>query len=216
MKIKSFGCSFLAGSDLASPSHAWPALVSARLGVRHANHAIPGAGNLQILENVLEHASANSVNIVSWTWIDRFDFCAGDPERWQTLTPAAVDSQASYYYRNLQGQYRDMLTSLSYISTAVDHLETNNMCYWMTALDLLLFDPVDPAWHRPRAVTTLQKRLRPKIHLFESCTFLDWARQKGFAISDTWHPLEQAHTAAADIMHPVIADVWQHRKGWTE
>lgn len=207
MKIKSFGCSFLAGTDLPSPRATWPALISQMLGVPHENHAAAGIGNLQILERVLAYARADSVNIVCWTWIDRFDFCPAANEQWQTLRPVLDHPLAEHYFRHLHGQYRDMLTTLTYINAAVDHLERNRMPYWMTTMDLLILEEINPAWHDPRAVSLLQDRVRSKINLLQSQTFLDWARQQGFAISSTLHPLDQAHLAAADLLQPVISQI---------
>jgi len=159
------------------------------------------------MERVLSHADQHSINVISWTWIDRFDYCPAMSEQWQTLRPVLDHAHAEHYFRHLHGQYRDMLTSLSHISTAVDHLERRGMPYLMTAMDLLIFDPVSPQWHQPHAVAAMQDHLRPKISLFEGSTFLQWARQQGFAVSTTWHPLQDAHTAAACLMLPVISSM---------
>jgi hypothetical protein len=40
--------------------------------------------------------------------------------------------------------------------------------------------------------------------LFENKTFFEWCKSKKFELSPTWHPLEEAHTAAADYMITVV------------
>ena len=62
MKLKSFGCSFIFGSELAydgrdspyaTPSQlTWPAHLAQHLNYNYQCYARPGAGNLQILEQI--------------------------------------------------------------------------------------------------------------------------------------------------------------------
>ena len=67
----------------------------------------------------------------------------------------------------------------------------------MTHLDELL---LDHRWHSTMALRHLQLNAQKYLTTFEGRTFLDWSRAHGFAESPTWHPLEQAHRAAADYM----------------
>ena len=63
MKLKSFGCSFIWGSDLPDDGRnlpratasrlTWPALLAQDLEYEYECHARPGAGNLQITERLL-------------------------------------------------------------------------------------------------------------------------------------------------------------------
>jgi hypothetical protein len=67
MKLTSFGCSFIFGSELNDSSitagnlipskHTWPAHLAQHLNATYECHARPGAGNLQILEKILNQAS---------------------------------------------------------------------------------------------------------------------------------------------------------------
>lgn len=202
MTLHSFGCSFIYGSDLDSPSLTWPSLMARELGCHHICHAVPGAGNLQIMESVLQNYQPGDICIVGWTWIDRFDFVDISDESWQTLRPALDHQHADFYYRNLHSQYRDMLTNLCYIKTVIDTLGDSN--YIMTALDYLLFEEVNPNWHQPNAVSKLQNLVKPHIKDFGGKNFLDWSRDRGFDISEKWHPLEDAHKAAADYFIDAI------------
>lgn len=204
MKLISHGCSFIYGCELASPYLSWPALVAQHIGYDYECHAVPGSGNLQIMESVLIAAAKGDFCVINWTWIDRFDYIDVQHESWNTLRPALDNDHAGYYYRHLHAQYRDMLTSLSYIATAVSFLLANRVPFLMTYMDDLLFDIVNPQWHPPEGVNYLQQVVRPYLKAFDGMNFLDWSRKHSFAISDSWHPLEQAHAGAAALMLPVI------------
>ena len=80
----------------------------------------------------------------------------------------------------------------------------------MTYMDDLLFETVNPKWHPPDAVAYLQQLVRSHLHDFAGQNFLDWSRSNRFEVSAAWHPLEQAHAAAAELMAPKI-DAILHR-----
>jgi hypothetical protein len=208
MNLKSFGCSFIFGSDLAddgrgkryaTPSKmTWPSLLANKLGREYSCHARPGSGNLQILERVIAQAALDnkdSLYIIGWTWIDRFDFVHPVKNLWQTIMPIDQDSVAKQYYRDLHSQYRDKLTTLIYIKTAVDILTQHGIPFIMTNIDELIWENEA---HSTHAIKHMQDHIRPYFRYFEDQTFLDWSRKQGFEISSAWHPLEPAHSAAAD------------------
>jgi len=204
MQLTSHGCSFVYGSELSSPSLSWPALVAQHLGYDYVCTATPGSGNLQIMESVLLHADRGDLCVINWTWIDRFDFVDNLDESWQTLRPVLDHEHAEYYFRNLHGQYRDILTNLAYISTAISFLQNRRVPFVMTYMDNLLFERVRPEWHQPDAVNYLQRLVFPHMKDFDGMNFLEWSRKNSFDVSETWHPLEQAHAAAAGLMAPAI------------
>jgi hypothetical protein len=203
MKLKSFGCSFIYGSDLADCKHSgsqstWPALMAKHSGLEYECFARPGAGNLRILESVLTQAAdpTEDLFVIGWTWIDRFDYtdlC----DSWATILPVEQTPNAEFYYRNLHSQYRDKLSSLIYIRTAIDTLNQKKIPFIMTYMDELIFEK---KWHTTPAVLLLQNYIRPWMSDFAYQTFLDWSRKNMHAISDLLHPLESAHKAAADLM----------------
>ena len=51
-----------------------------------------------------------------------------------------------------------------------------------------------------KAIQELQEYIRPHMITFEDQTFLEWSRKKGFPISETLHPLEEAHQAALELI----------------
>ncbi len=209
MILKSFGCSFIFGSDLpddgrllnqSTPSRlTWPALLAKHHGYQYQCYARPGSGNLQIAETVLNQLEniESTVFVIGWTWIDRFDYNGLENDRWATIMPVDRSEHAEYYYRHFHSQYRDKLTTLINIKTVVDALKAANAKYVMTYMDPLIFET---QWHCTSAVRYLQNSVRNSMTDFESKTFLEFSRSHGFPISDTWHPLEAAHQAGFELI----------------
>lgn len=213
MILKSFGCSFIFGTDLhddgrnlqwPTPSqHTWPALIAKKRSWNYKCHARGGSGNIQILERVLTQAALNepAFFVIGWTWIDRFDYTSGNRDAWSTVMPIDTDEKAKIYYRDLHSQFRDKFTSLCAIKTAIDTLKQKNLPFLMTYMDDLIFET---EWHTTPAITDLQNYIRPHVTNFEGRNFVEWSRNQGFEISPTMHPLEPAHAAAAELMNPMI------------
>ena len=205
MNLKSFGCSFIFGSELADdkqnsiPSQlTWPALYAKEVGHEYQCYACPGSGNLQIAEQVLGQIanSTPALYVIGWTWIDRFDYTILD-DQWQTIMPIDENPAAKTYYRNLHSQYRDKLTTLMGIKLIIDTLQQKKYPFIMTYIDDLIFET---EWHITPAILELQDYIRPHMTTFEGVSFLDWSRNCGFLETEQWHPLEEAHAAAADYM----------------
>jgi len=209
MKLKSFGCSFVFGTDLADandgatqlliqPSNStWPARVAQHLGYDYECFAWAGLGNLQILERVLSQANTEpALFVVNWTWIDRFDHVQDD-HSWTTIRPTCTTAQAEYYYRHFHSQYQDKLTTLINIKLAIDTLQQHGHQIIMSYMDDLIFET---QWHVSPAVLELQDYIRPFMTTFEGKTFLQWSRDHGYCINERMHPLEDAHATAADYL----------------
>lgn len=225
MKLKSFGCSFIYGTDLlddgrgflyATPSQfTWPSLLAKDLGYDYECYARAGAGNLRILEKILTQTTLDdpTIFVIGWSWMDRFDYTVETTERivkteliraemignetWKTIMPVDSDSRAHSYYRDLHSHYRDKLTNLIYIKTAIDTLKQKNIPFIMTYIDYNLFDTQH---HISTAVKSLQDFIQPYMTAFEGKNFLDYSKEKGFPISETLHPLEAAHQSAFELI----------------
>ena len=115
--------------------------------------------------------------------------------------PIDENDVARTYYRNLHSEYRDKFTCLSYVKIAIDILNQQSIPFIMTFMDELIFDQ---RWHVNPGVQLLQDHVRPHMIEFEGHTFLDWSRSNGYPESVAWHPLEEAHQAAADYMISVF------------
>lgn len=214
MRLKSFGCSFIFGTDLHDdgrhlrrPTHSWytwPALLAQHLGYDYISYARAGSGNLQIAERVLSQAACNEQDlfVIGWTWIDRFDY-ADSKNYWHTITPTTDSDVGLRYYRDYHSQFRDKLSTTMSIRLCIDTLKSKGIPFIMTFMDDLIFEA---PWHTTPAVTDMQEYIRPYLNQFDGKNFLDWSRAGGYEISDMLHPLEPAHRAAADL---VIRDLDQ-------
>lgn len=209
MKLKSFGCSLIFGSELADESYpvasdlTWPAHLAKHLNLEYECYARPGSGNLQILEQVLSQATAfdSQLFVVGWTWIDRFDYCDIQQKQgnntWKTIIPSNNDKLSEFYFKHISSEYRDKLTTLIYIKTAIHLLEQRNIRYIMTYMDPWLFER---RWHVTPAVLDLQNQIEHKLTTFDNMNFLDWSRKNHYPETQLWHPLELAHKSAADYL----------------
>ena len=83
-------------------------------------------------------------------------------------------------------------------------LDDKGVANVQTYMDYLLFDQ---EWHAPDYIKELQKLVQPEMQLFDDKNFLDWSKEKHFDITEQyWHPLEEAHHAAADYWKEVYKD----------
>ena len=214
MKLKSFGCSFIFGSELAdvyyegttlvASKSTWPALLAQNLGYAYECYARPGSGNLQIAERVLSQAANPNISlfVIGWTWIDRFDYknSTNDlPEdirwkHWRTLLPSDNTPQATTYYKELHSEFRDKLTTLMSIRLVIDTLTQKGIPFIMTYMDDLMFDQ---EYNISPAVTELQEYIRPHMTTFDNLSFLEWSRKNGYPETAKWHPMEKSHLEAS-------------------
>jgi len=203
MIFKSFGCSFVWGSELPDETpgirHSnltWPALLAQEFGAEYQCRAWPGRGNLFIAQQILQHAQPGDTILVNWTYIDRFDYVNPDNQQdWQTCRPSGAGPKSDLYYRNFHSQYRDKITNLMTISHCVQQLARQDIRCWMSYHDHLLFET---EWHTDRAVAQMQQYLRPWLHTFDGDNFVEWAGQQGHAKTNQGHLLESGHRAVAD------------------
>ena len=208
MKLKSFGCSFIFGNELSditvkSKNHSqltWPALIAQRLNMEYACYARPGSGNLQILNNILDQVAQhnNDIYVINWTFINRWDYMYAGNNQWHAVLPWDTHARAEFYYRHFQAEYTDKLNNLIWINTAIQALRSVNAKFCMTHMDELL---LDSRWNTSPGIAQLQQQVALHLNLFDGENFVDWSRRNGHAISEEFHhPLEQAHSAAADYL----------------
>ena len=214
--LKSFGCSFIFGSELldsdidsviCTPSqHTWPALVAKHLDFEHECHAFPGSGNLQILERLLNQlptTTSSDIVVIGWTWIDLFDYwdnsrnADSEVSPWITIMPTDDTDLAKIYYRDLHSEYKDKFNCLSYIKLAIDSLKQKNIPFVMTYMDRLLFDQ---RWNTSPSILEMQSYVQPYMTMFDNQTFLEWSRKHNYPESANWHPLEEAHQNAFELL----------------
>jgi hypothetical protein len=183
----------------------WPALIAQHFGWIYQTYARPGSGNLQILERLLCQIDPSdpAIYVIGWTYNDRFDYLNESLQtpwpgtKWSTLMPIEDTAVAINYFRNLHSEYSDKMRSLIYIKTAIDILKQHQCQFVMTYMDPLI---LCQRWHTTRATADMQQYITPYLSDFAGKTFLQWSRDLGFEISDSDHPLEDAHRAAADLV----------------
>jgi hypothetical protein len=155
-KIVSFGDSFIFGTELITSingSKAWPGLLAAQLGTEYETCARAGCGNESIAQQIYTYFSKNSksntVAVINWTWMMRWDFYIAHTDSWISLGPTCVPKklydllnhgEAIYlidFYKNYPekaekwNQYR----SLQCIYAAQQFLKTNNIPVIQTYMD---------------------------------------------------------------------------------
>ena len=215
MQVKSFGCSFIFGSELLDDGKnekyatgsqlTWPALLAKHYNYQYQTHARPGSGNLQILERLMSHFAGpvndETICVIGWTWIDRFDYCTNQSPwpglPWSTLMPVDTSETAKIYYRNLHSELQDKLVNLVYIKQAIDFLKEKSIPFIMTYMDHLLFDT---RWNSTPAITELQNYVKPYMTAFDGLNFQEFSKKNKYPISNIGHPLEQAHRSAGDYI----------------
>jgi hypothetical protein len=206
-KLKSFGCSFIFGDDLKDTfleddpwsAHTWPALLAQDSGLKHLCFAQSGSGNLQIYQSLLQQLAdpEPAIFVIGWTWIDRFDYVDCNTNQWQTIRPKTNSNLSEFYYKHLHSQYTDKLHSLSLISHTTQLLLNQKRKFIITAQDPLI---LETQWHHDSAIAMLQDSIKPYVTWFNGQSFLDWTRTNNYAVSKNWHPLEQAHQAAFELI----------------
>ena len=226
MNLKSFGCSFIYGSELSDeilydrskrqpPRHSnltWPAHLARHLNYDYLCYARPGSGNLQIAEKVLTHLATNeqALFIINWTFIDRFDYVdinnplKSRPDQWpawSTIMPIDETAIAKTYYKDLHSEIRDKLTTLMSVKLVLDTLRQKNCPFIMTYMDDLMFDK---RWHTTPAITDMQDYILPHMSTFDGLNLQQFAKKNGYPITSIGHPLEQAHAAAGELMIKVF------------
>lgn len=203
MKIRSFGCSFLAGDELEDPSQTWPAIIAETLGIEHLNHAEGAAGNFRILHNILGWAQPSDLCFVNWTYVDRYDYRCWQNDSYATLLPGDNDQLSQFYFKNLYGQYHQTFCTLICVKIAIDFLQHIDAKFIMTFMDDLIFAAVDNNWENPIPTNYLQTQIKPYARTWKGKNFLDWAKTNKFPVSQQNHPLDQAHKEAAKFFGPL-------------
>jgi hypothetical protein len=175
-------------------------VIAQRQGLEYGCYANSGSGNLQILNNILDQVAQHSsdVYMINWTFVNRWDYMYAGNNQWHSVLPWDQHERAEFYYRHFQADYTDKLNNLIWINTAVQALKAADAKFCMTYMDQLLFES---RWNTSPGIAQLQQKIAPHLHLFDGLNFVEWSQRNGYAISPEYHhPLEQAHSAAADYL----------------
>lgn len=209
--IHTFGDSFLFGSELSDCKHqagwnehsrlTWPAIIAKELKLKYYCDAEPGRGNLAISAQVFNRVTPNSLAIINWSWIDRFDYNFNIQGWPKTFRPTATDDLTKQYYKNIHNEVDDKIRSLVAIYSTISYLIRNNISFICTYIDPLLLDQTYSSFYQ---ITNLINNVKSDLQTFPiNQTFLEWSRANNYPESDNWHPLELAHEKAAEYWQPI-------------
>jgi len=232
MFIGAFGDSFLYGSDFddcnddagIASQKTYPALIANKLNGTCINFSVPGCGNKYIADQICKCIQINKDKVfylINWSWIDRHDYVVEDSQgklqkprtifdyvtynnfqnKWATILPGASTKISKFYYKELHHQYNDKLENLLVINSTLSLLKNNNCNYLMTFMDYLL---LDTEFYNTSSITLLQDTCKPDLKSYSGYNFLDWSKHNNYLISQNWHPLEEAHQAAAEYWLPKV------------
>ena len=222
-KIVGFGDSFVFGSELENNldgSKSWIGQVASKLGVNYSTTAVPGCGNDHIARQIYTWFSNNSTEdtlaVINWTWMNRWDFYIVEHETWITLGPTCVPEKLTDLVNRTQAEdmiefYKTRANSsllwnkfrnLQTIYAVQSYLKQKNINAIQTYMDDHLFDQT---YHAPDYIQELQTLVKPSMKNFEGKNFVDWSRNNGFKVTPSPgdHPLEEAHIAACELWQDV-------------
>lgn len=213
MKLKSFGCSHIWGSDHADVKYSingwsqttWPAVLAQKFNLDYLCYAWPGRGNFFVASQVLDQIAANesALFVINWTHIDRFDYFDPNQRReWLTCLPQGNNEATDAYYRHLHSDLRDKLSTMMLIKMTVDALEAGGYPYIMTYMQDLMWDRT---WHVTPTIINFQDRLKPRMLTFEGRNFVDWAGRR-WPVSSSGHLLESGHAAVAQHVSGLLGE----------
>jgi hypothetical protein len=212
-RILAFGDSFTQGTDLSDHSEhkasrlVWPGLLADHFNWRFANQGLGGASNATIVRHffhVWEYASVDKdrcynpetdLFIFNWTWINRWEMFNKETNNWEIVRPTGSTNNDFHkiYYKHIHSEVWDKYESLKNILIVLTLLETKGFKYIATCIDPLI---INSTHHYPDFIRPLLEEVKQRLTWFDGKGFYDWSKDKGFPISDTWHPLEEAHQAA--------------------
>lgn len=214
--IVGFGDSFVFGSELQNNhdgKKAWAGQIAKDLGCEYHTSAVPGCGNDHIARQIYSwfsgHSAENTLAVINWTWMCRWDFYVVEHETWITLGPTCVPDKLKdlvskteaqdmidfYKHRANSSLLWNKIRNLQTIWAAQCYMREKGVCAIQTYMDYEMFDTT---WHAPDYVKELQQLVLPELQLFQGKNFVDWSHDHEYPVT-TWgnHPLEEAHSSAA-------------------
>lgn len=221
-KIVSFGDSFIFGTELLNNTdghQAWPGLVAKKLGYEYHTNAVAGCGNDHVARQIYSWFANNSAKdtlaVINWTWLFRWDFYIVEHETWITLGPTCVpetlknlverteaEDMIEFYKHRANSSIRwNKFRNLQTIWSVQQYMKQKGIQSVQTYMDYELSNRLT---HAPDYIQELQDLVEPELQLFDEKNFVDWSHKNGYAVTiEGMHPLEQAHQAAAKYWEDV-------------
>jgi hypothetical protein len=215
-KIVSFGDSFIQGSEIpgnVNGSCAWPSLIAKSIGAEYKTFADPGCGNDNIGKQIYEYFCSNpaedTLAVINWTWISRWDLYLAEYQTWLTLGPTCDSAKlkrklnmtnghelVDFYQKYANGSLLwNKFRCLQTIFAAQQYMKIKGIRSVQTYMDHHLFAT---EWHAPDYVRELQDLVREPMLTWDGQNFLDWSYRHGHEVTAIGiHPLQSAHDHAA-------------------
>jgi len=174
----------------------WPALLAKHLNCEYVCHARPGFSNAAILRSILStEQTQDDLVVISWSYIDRWEFFNIDREKWEPLLPNGTEDSKFFecYYKYIQSELWNKYESLKNAWMAHNIFKNSGIKFISTFVDSLI---IDEQWHCPDYVKRLIDEISPELLNFDQKGFYQWAKDNKYPIGHNNHPLEDAHYAA--------------------
>lgn len=128
------------------------------------------------------------------------------PSALKKLDPAIVtNSKKMYDDLIVDNQEYNKFRALQTISSCNNFMNRYNIKSVQTYMDHEIFEK---EWHCPEYIKSLQSLIVDDMRLFDGMNFLEWSRHNNFKITEPdWHPLEDAHRAAAEFWLPTYKEL---------
>jgi len=224
-RVIAIGDSFTRGDELADynntsdfyhhSKNTWPALIAKSLNADYKCVAIGGRGNQWIswevaanIYNSYDYGNTNFLFIVNWSWFERFDYVNIDDDSWMTTHPRHDNKLDHYFYRNLDSDLWNLFRNLQQIHSTISLLKQHNINFIMTCIDPLYNTDIcnnrSTQWIEGwrKAIRILD--ISSNITTFDNMTFLEWSHINDFKCGPNGHPLEDAHSAAAQYIQRTV------------
>ncbi len=225
-KIIGFGDSFVRGAEQKhnnDGSKGWIARAAKNLNCEYYTLAKDGCSNEHIARQIYtwfsENSTIDTLAVVNWTWMSRWDCYMYEHKQWITVGTTCIPKYLEHLVSETQAEdivnfYNSRLNksilwnklrNLQTMYAVQSYLKQKNIISIQTYMDYDMFDINCEHYDlTPDYINELQKLVYPELQLFEGQNFIDWARKKGFTVTNKGlHPLEDAHISAAEL--------WQDR-----
>jgi len=221
-QVIAIGDSFTRGDELADclvehgpkiySKNTWPALIAKSLNANYKCSAVGGKGNhwisWQVAVHIHNYKSVDSLFIINWSWLERFDYVDINNNDWLTTHPRHEDKLNHYFYRNLDSDLWNLFRNLQQIHSTISLLKQHNINFIMTCIDPLYNTDIcnnrSTQWIEGwrKAIRILD--ISSNITTFDNMTFLEWSHINDFKCGPNGHPLEDAHSAAAQYIQRTV------------
>ena len=222
-QVIAIGDSFTRGDELADclvehgpkiySKNTWPALIAKSLNANYKCSAVGGKGNhwisWQVAVHIHNYKSVDSLFIINWSWLERFDYVDINNNDWLTTHPRHEDKLNHYFYRNLDSDLWNVHRNRQQIHSTVALLKEHNIDFIMTCIDPMCWFKTLDSQHESTswwesALSTIRNQTIPNIKDFDGMTFLEWSKHNKFSFGPNGHPLEDAHSAAAQYIQRTV------------